>query len=69
MLLTTAITSMFSFLANISTVQYSFVGDFRTQENIINNILYCICFVLLKPMSDEIIFRGIVQRQLGHYGR
>ncbi len=69
LLLTTAITSMFSFLANISTLQYSFVGNFKTQENIINNILYCICFVLLKPISDEVIFRGIVQRQLGHYGR
>lgn len=69
LLLTNAITSMFSFLANISTLQYSFVGNFKTQENIINNILYCICFVLLKPISDEVIFRGIVQRQLGHYGR
>ncbi len=69
LLLTNAITSMFSFLANISTIQYSFIGDFRTQENIINNILYFLYFILLKPISDEVIFRGIVQRQLGHYGR
>ncbi len=69
LLLTNAITSMFSFLANITTIQYSFIGDFRTQENIINNILYFLYFILLKPISDEVIFRGIVQRQLGHYGR
>ena len=34
-----------------------------------NNILYFLIYVLLKPIFHEIIFRGIIQRHLGHYGR
>lgn len=69
LLLTNAITSMFSFLTNMNTSQYTFIGEFRTKENIIKNVIYFFYFVLLKPISDEMIYRGIVQRQLGHYGR
>lgn len=50
-------------------ISYDFLGIFTSQETILCNILYILLFVILKPVSDEVIFRGTIQRQLGHYGR
>ncbi len=69
MLLTNAITSMFSLFTSARITKYAFVGSFRTADNILKNIVYFFFFVILKPITDEIIFRAIVQRQLGHFGR
>ena len=70
MLLTTSFSSLFSnFFMNTSYKQFSFFGDFKTTNTTIKNLIYFFYFILLKPITDEIIFRGIVQRQLGHYGR
>ena len=69
MLAVTAIPSLFYMLVHTSSVPYEFVGVFTTKNNILKNVVYFILMVLVKPVCDEIIFRGIIQRQLGHYGR
>ena len=69
MLLTNAITSMFSLFTSARIAKYAFVGNFKTPDNILKNIVYFFFFVILKPITDEIIFRAIIQRQLGHFGR
>lgn len=68
-LLSTSVTSIFRFFLVPNPLTTTFLGNFRTRINIINNILYFILFVIIKPICDEYIFRGIIQRQLGHYGR
>lgn len=52
-----------------STLEYAWIGQFVSRTYIINNVLYAVLFVLLRPVFHEIIFRGIIQRHLGHYGR
>ncbi|MCH4207314.1 MAG: CPBP family intramembrane metalloprotease [Solobacterium sp.] len=68
-LMCTSLASIFAFFGSSSVTSYSYLGQFNTQTNIINNILYFIKNVLVVPICDEYIFRGIIQRQLGHYGR
>lgn len=67
--LTTYTGSFLRFLLHPAEGSFAFVGHFTTRENIIKNILYLCLFVILKPLCDEYIFRGIIQRQLGHYNR
>ena len=50
-------------------ITYDYLGVFNSREKILCNIIYVLLFVILKPISDEVIFRGIIQRKLGHYGR
>lgn len=68
-LITTSITSLFYFFFHTESAGYAFVGNFTTQENLYLNIAYFVMTVIIKPICDEYIFRGIIQRQLGHYGR
>jgi len=68
-LVVTSISTLFYFFFHTQSISYSFLGSFRTTDQIIKNILYLLHFVLIKPVCDEYIFRGIIQRQLGHYGR
>lgn len=68
-LLVTSISTLFYFFFHTSAASYPFLGNFSTNENIMKNIAYFALFVLVKPVCDEYIFRGIIQRQLGHYGR
>lgn len=68
-LLTTSIASIFRFFMIANSQIASYLGHFNTPENIINNILHICLFIIIKPICDEYIFRGIIQRQLGHYGR
>jgi membrane protease YdiL (CAAX protease family) len=69
MLAVTAIPSLFYMLVRTQSAPYEFVGIFTTKNNILKNVVYFILMVLVQPVCDEIIFRGIIQRQLGHYGR
>ena len=67
--LTGFVATIFPILRQDVTSAYSFVGDFSSVPLIINNAVYFILFVCIKPLCDEYIFRGIIQRQLGHYSR
>ena len=69
MVLTTYTGTFLKFLMHPASSAYAFVGHFTTNANILKNILYFVLFVLVKPVCDEYIFRGIIQRQLGHYSR
>lgn len=69
MVLTTYTGSFLKFLMHPAGNAYAFVGHFTTETNIIKNILYFVLFILVRPICDEYIFRGIIQRQLGHYSR
>lgn len=68
-LVVTAIPTIFYFMVHSSPSYYTFIGVFTTKNNILKNIVYFILMVLVEPICDEIIFRGIVQRQFGHYNR
>ena len=68
-LLVTSISTLFYFFFHTQSTEYAFLGNFSTNDNIIKNLVYLAYFVLVKPICDEYIFRGIIQRQLGHYGR
>ncbi len=65
----TSLSTLFYFFFHTETVTYSFLGDFSTQDMLLRNMVYLVLFALIKPVCDEYIFRGIIQRQLGHYGR
>ena len=65
----TSLSSLFYFFFHTQGMQYAYLGDFSTWDSMIKNGVYVIVFVLIKPICDEYIFRGIIQRQLGHYGR
>ena len=68
-LLVTSISTLFYFFFHTQSAEYPYLGNFSTNENIIKNLVYVAYFVIVKPICDEYIFRGIIQRQLGHYGR
>ena len=65
----TSLSTFFYFFFHTEGIRYPYVGDFSTRETLIKNACYIGVFVFLKPLCDEYIFRGIIQRQLGHYGR
>jgi membrane protease YdiL (CAAX protease family) len=68
-LLVISVSSLFSFFFRTQTLDYAFLGQFYTREYALKNILYLILYVFIVPLCDEFIFRGVIQRQLGHYGR
>ena len=68
-LIITSISSLFYFFFHTASSTYAFVGNYTTMETIYLNIAYFVFYIILKPICDEYIFRGIIQRQLGHYGR
>lgn len=65
----TAISSFFRFLIHPSYDPFTFVGNFSSVINIIKNAVYFLLFVIVRPWCDEYVFRGVIQRQLGHYNR
>ncbi|MBQ9328804.1 MAG: CPBP family intramembrane metalloprotease [Solobacterium sp.] len=65
----TSMSTLFYFFFHTQGTAYSFLGNFSTNEAIYKNLAYFVFFVIVKPICDEYIFRGIIQRQLGHYGR
>ena len=64
-----AVSSFFRFLLQPAQSQFAFVGYFTTPMNIAKNALYFLLFVIIRPWCDEYVFRGVIQRQLGHYNR
>lgn len=64
-----AVSSFFRFLVQPAQSQFEFVGYFTTPMNIIKNAIYFVLFVIIRPWCDEYVFRGVIQRQLGHYNR
>ncbi len=68
-LLVTSVSTLFYFFFHTQATEYPYLGDFSTNESILKNLVYVAYFVIIKPICDEYIFRGIIQRQLGHYGR
>lgn len=65
----TSISSLFYFFYHSNVQTYAFFGIFTTQTYVIKNVLYLILFIFIRPLCDEFIFRGFIQRKLGHYGR
>ena len=68
-LMVMSISTLFYFFFRTQSVSYSFIGQWNTEANVIKNILYFFLLVIIRPLCEEYIFRGIIQRQLGHYGR
>lgn len=68
-LIITSFSSLFYFFFHTASSTYDFVGNYSTSEMIYLNTAYFVIYIILKPICDEYIFRGIIQRQLGHYGR
>ena len=68
-LITTSISSLFYFFFHTEHTLYPFLGQFTNVELIIQNIGYLLLMVVLKPICDEYVFRGIILRHLGHYAR
>lgn len=68
-LIITSVISIFG-LHNLSIpVLNSALMDYRTYDRIAYNIFYIVFILIIKPYMDEYVFRGIIQRQLGHYSR
>ena len=65
----TSLSTLFYFFFHTRSIAYPFLGSFSSTEKILCNIAYFVFFVIVEPICDEYIFRGIIQRQLGHYGR
>ena len=65
----TSLSTLFYFFFHTRSISYPFLGSFTTMEKVLSNIAYFVFFVVIEPICDEYIFRGIIQRQLGHYGR
>ncbi len=65
----TSLSTLFYFFFHTKSIAYPFLGSFNTTKKILANVAYFVFFVLTEPICDEYIFRGIIQRQLGHYGR
>ncbi len=53
----------------ISNTDYEFFGKWNSREYLLANILYALLFIIVRPVCEEFMFRGVIQRQLGHYGR
>lgn len=68
-LISTGIASLFDIFLASKNYTLPFVGNFSTTTNLIKNAIYFFEVVLIIPICDEYIFRGVIQRQLGHYGR
>ena len=64
-----ALASGFRILLHSSAVSYNFLGHFTTKANILRNAVYILCFIIIKPVTEEYIFRAVAQRQFGHYSR
>lgn len=61
--------SIVTFFFTPARASFAFLGDFSSPLLIVKNIVYFALFIIIRPLADELIFRGVVQRQLGHYGR
>ena len=68
-LIVMSVLTLFTFFMRTQNQRFTFIGDYSTALNIEKNIVYFVLYVVVVPLCDEVIFRGVIQRQLGHYGR
>ena len=68
-MLAVSVSTLFYYFVPTANTDYAFLGLFTTWPNIVKNILYFVYLVLVKAICEEYMFRGVIQRQLGHYGR
>lgn len=68
-LITTSLMSLFSFIFSFRITDISFLGKFNSSQLIMLNIAYFIYMIVTKPICDEFVFRGVIQRALGKFGR
>lgn len=68
-LIVMSVSTLFYFFFHTQAAVYAFIGQWGTPMSILKNILYFFLLVIIQPLCEEYIFRGIIQRQLGHYGR
>ena len=68
-LIVMSVSTLFYFFFHTQAAGYAFIGQWGTPMSILKNILYFFLLVIIQPLCEEYIFRGIIQRQLGHYGR
>mgnify|MGYP000880343658 CR=1 FL=1 len=68
-LIVMSVSTLFYFFFHTQATGYAFIGQWCTPMSILKNILYFFLLVIIQPLCEEYIFRGIIQRQLGHYGR
>ena len=68
-MLAVSVSTLFYYFVPTANADYSFLGLFTTWPNIVKNVLYFIYLVFVKAVFEEYMFRGVIQRQLGHYGR
>lgn len=68
-LIALSFSTLIYFFSQTNTSPHSFLGNIQTSLDLTKNILYFLLNVLVIPLCDELIFRGTIQRKLGHYGR
>ena len=64
-----SISSVFGFIMKSADTSVEFLGDFRSTRLIMLNVIYFIYTGIVLPICDEYVFRGVIQRALGHFGR
>ncbi len=65
----TSFMTLFSIFFSTGFSEVNFLGNYRSVDYIIANIAYFIYVVIVKPFCDEYVFRGVIQRSLGIFGR
>lgn len=68
-LIVTSLLTLFGLNANDFIYNLKDLGKFYSVESIIVNVTYILSFVIVKPICEEYVFRGIIQRKLGHFSR
>lgn len=69
LLLTTSIRTLIAIFVPSLNASLTRIGSLASAGDIVWNVLYCLLTVLICPLCEEYIFRGIIQRHFGHYGR
>ncbi len=65
----TSILTLIGLVPSNNIYPQEFIGIFTSKEAIIINVLYFVLMVVVKPVCDEYVFRGVIQRKLGHFSR
>ena len=65
----TSFMSLFSIFFSLKFSSLSFIGNYKSVDYIITNIAYIVYIIIIKPYCDEFVFRGVIQRSLGIFGR
>lgn len=65
----TSIMSLLSIFFNSNSYNLSFINKYHNIYLIITNIAFFTYEVIVRPICDEYVFRGVIQRNLGVFGR